>query len=55
MDPLLRVEIKGTGAFVPDEVLSNDFFARYLDTSDEWIIPRTGHWPSQRTSNRDHH
>ena len=38
----LRVRIRGTGASVPDEVLDNDFFASYLDTSEEWIVPRTG-------------
>ena len=34
--------IAGTGSYVPEEVLDNDFFASYLDTSAEWIIPRTG-------------
>ena len=34
--------IRGTGSFVPSEVLTNEFFAAYLDTSDEWIVPRTG-------------
>jgi len=38
----LRVKIRGTGASVPDEVLDNDYFAAYLDTSEEWILPRTG-------------
>ncbi len=41
MDPL-NVVIRGTGASVPDQVLDNDYFARYLDTSDEWITTRTG-------------
>ncbi|HUU83995.1 MAG TPA: beta-ketoacyl-ACP synthase III [Phycisphaerae bacterium] len=38
----LGVIIRGMGASVPDDVLNNDFFASYLDTSDEWILPRTG-------------
>ena len=42
MNHPLRVVIRGTGASVPDEVLDNDFFSAYLDTSDEWIVTRTG-------------
>ena len=38
----LGARIAGTGTYVPAEVLDNDFFASYLDTSAEWIIPRTG-------------
>jgi 3-oxoacyl-[acyl-carrier-protein] synthase-3 len=38
----LPAMIRGTGSCVPAEVLNNDFFASYLDTSDEWILPRTG-------------
>ncbi|MFH0980493.1 MAG: beta-ketoacyl-ACP synthase III [Planctomycetota bacterium] len=34
--------IAGTGSYVPAEVLDNAFFASYLDTSADWIIPRTG-------------
>ncbi len=34
--------IAGTGSYAPREVLDNDYFASYLDTSAEWIIPRTG-------------
>jgi len=36
------VEIAGTGASVPEQVVTNDDFARRLDTSDEWIVQRTG-------------
>lgn len=42
MSQPLGVVIRGMGASVPDEVLDNEFFASYLDTSDEWILPRTG-------------
>lgn len=38
----LPAMIRGTGSSVPAEVLDNGFFASYLDTSDEWIVPRTG-------------
>ena len=36
------IEILGTGSFVPDFVADNDKFSEILDTSDEWIFPRTG-------------
>jgi 3-oxoacyl-[acyl-carrier-protein] synthase-3 len=36
------VRIRGTGSAVPDRRLTNDDFARMLDTSDEWITQRTG-------------
>ncbi|MFQ5490415.1 MAG: beta-ketoacyl-ACP synthase III [Phycisphaerae bacterium] len=42
MNRPLRMVIRGTGATVPDDVLDNDYFASYLDTSNEWILPRTG-------------
>lgn len=35
-------EILGTGMCVPDRVVSNEHFAAYLETSDEWIRERTG-------------
>ena len=38
----LRAIVSGTGLAVPAETLSNDYFAEYLDTSDEWITTRTG-------------
>jgi 3-oxoacyl-[acyl-carrier-protein] synthase-3 len=37
-----RVSITGLGTSVPDRVLSNDELAFMVDTSDEWIIARTG-------------
>ena len=36
------IEILGTGCFAPDFVANNDKFSEILDTSDEWIFPRTG-------------
>lgn len=38
----LPVRFVGTGAYVPTEVVGNDHFVKYLDTSDEWIVTRTG-------------
>ncbi len=36
------IEILGTGSYVPEFVADNDKFSEILDTSDEWIFPRTG-------------
>jgi len=36
------VEIAGTGAHVPRQVVTNEDFTKRLDTSDEWIAQRTG-------------
>ena len=38
----IRAVIAGTGSFVPEKVLTNEDFARMVDTSDEWITTRTG-------------
>jgi len=36
------IGILGFGAYVPDRVMTNDEWAEHVDTSDEWIIARTG-------------
>lgn len=36
------VGIAGTGSCLPNKVMTNDDFARLVDTSDEWITKRTG-------------
>lgn len=36
------LEFLGTGSYVPEFVADNDKFSEILDTSDEWIYPRTG-------------
>lgn len=38
----IHAVIKGVGAFVPDNVLTNDDLAKMVDTSDEWIMSRIG-------------
>jgi 3-oxoacyl-[acyl-carrier-protein] synthase-3 len=38
----VRVSITGLGCHVPDRVLTNDELSTMVDTSDEWIIERTG-------------
>lgn len=34
--------ITGLGHYVPEQVITNDFLATLMDTSDEWITERTG-------------
>ncbi len=38
----IKVGIAGTGSYVPEKVMTNDDYAKFLDTSDEWIRERTG-------------
>ncbi len=42
MTSLVRVGIAGTGSHVPERVVTNAFFEGILDTSNEWIVQRTG-------------
>jgi 3-oxoacyl-[acyl-carrier-protein] synthase III len=37
-----RVSITGIGSHAPPRVMKNDELARIVDTSDEWIVERTG-------------
>jgi 3-oxoacyl-[acyl-carrier-protein] synthase-3 len=37
-----KVGIKGTGSFVPIREIPNSYFEKIIDTSDEWIVTRTG-------------
>jgi 3-oxoacyl-[acyl-carrier-protein] synthase-3 len=37
-----RVSITGLGCYVPERVMTNDDLAKIVDTSDEWIVSRTG-------------
>ena len=37
-----RVSITGIGTSVPERVLTNDELSKMVDTSDEWIVTRTG-------------
>ena len=34
--------IAGTGSYLPEKVLTNADLAKFVDTSDEWIVSRTG-------------
>ena len=39
---MLRSVIKGSGSALPERVVTNDELAAQIDTSDEWIVERTG-------------
>jgi 3-oxoacyl-[acyl-carrier-protein] synthase-3 len=36
------VSITGLGSKVPDRIITNEDLAKFVDTSDEWIVERTG-------------
>ncbi len=40
--PQLRSVVLGVGAYLPEKTLTNDELAKLVDTSDEWIVQRTG-------------
>ena len=37
-----RAVMTGTGSYLPEKTLTNDDLSKMVDTSDEWIYPRTG-------------
>ena len=39
---MIYSRIAGTGGYLPEKVLTNADLARMVDTSDEWIVARTG-------------
>ena len=36
------VTIAGTGSYLPEKILTNDDLSKFVETSDEWIVSRTG-------------
>ncbi|MDF1536189.1 MAG: ketoacyl-ACP synthase III [bacterium] len=38
----LRTVIAGTGSYLPEKIITNADLARMVDTTDEWIVSRTG-------------
>ncbi|MCQ2535879.1 MAG: ketoacyl-ACP synthase III [Lachnospiraceae bacterium] len=36
------IKILGTGKYVPEKIITNDDWAKLVETSDEWIVQRTG-------------
>ncbi|RXF74670.1 beta-ketoacyl-ACP synthase III [Hansschlegelia zhihuaiae] len=41
MSPIRSV-VRGCGAYLPSEVMTNEDLAKTVDTTDEWIVQRTG-------------
>jgi len=39
---VLRSVVTGVGGYLPDEAVSNDDLAKFVDTNDAWIVERTG-------------
>ena len=39
---VIRSAVTGVGSFLPEKVVSNADLAKFVDTSDEWIVERTG-------------
>ena len=39
---MIRSQIVGCGAYLPERILTNDELTRIVDTTDEWIVDRTG-------------
>ena len=39
---VLRSVMLGCGSYLPNQVLTNEELARKVDTSDDWIVQRTG-------------
>lgn len=39
---MYEVKLIGTGSYVPDNIVTNEYLSSFLDTTDEWISTRTG-------------
>jgi len=39
---VIRTVVAGTGSFLPARVMTNDDLSKIVDTTDEWIVERTG-------------
>lgn len=39
---MIRSIIAGCGAYLPEQIVTNDSLARQVDTSNDWIVERTG-------------
>ncbi|MBN8527896.1 MAG: ketoacyl-ACP synthase III [Caulobacterales bacterium] len=39
---VIRSAVTGVGSYLPEQVVTNDDLAKIVDTSDEWIVERTG-------------
>ncbi len=39
---VIRSAVTGVGSYLPEQIVTNDDLSKIVDTSDEWIIERTG-------------
>jgi 3-oxoacyl-[acyl-carrier-protein] synthase-3 len=37
-----KIGIMGTGSYLPERIIPNSYFEKIVDTTDEWIVARTG-------------
>ncbi|MFN3536929.1 MAG: 3-oxoacyl-ACP synthase, partial [Brevundimonas sp.] len=37
-----RSAVTGVGSYLPDNIVTNDDLSKFVDTTDEWIVERTG-------------
>ncbi|WP_293365955.1 beta-ketoacyl-ACP synthase III [Phenylobacterium sp.] len=42
MTSVVRSVVTGVGGYLPERIVTNDDLAKFVDTSDEWIVERTG-------------
>ncbi len=53
----MSIRILGTGSYLPEKLMTNEDFEKIIDTSDEWIVQRTGirrrHYVSNGMTNVD--
>ncbi len=42
MNPKIRAGFLGTGSYLPNKILTNQDMEKIVETSDEWIVTRTG-------------
>lgn len=39
---VIRSAVTGVGSYLPEQIVTNDDLAQFVDTTDEWIVERTG-------------
>ena len=47
--------IAGTGSYLPEKVLTNADITQFVETSDEWIVARTGIRERHVAAEEEHH
>lgn len=50
---MIKSTIKGTGFYVPDNIVTNDDLSKVMNTNDEWITERTGIKERHHRKNRN--